>query len=254
MKATQTIAAVAVLVVLAALIMPYVEQTGFATIGCTGRPVLALSAERVQAGMPVVARVSGLNNCAGQAIEIRLDSCAGNLLTTLTCADAKCSSPAGFAIDSARQDFQIFACIDSPGRGLYFNPGERSSATLSVVSLPDITVESIDVPKNTAPGVPFSIGVVLKNKGTLASGGVKYKAGFYKSSEKIPFKTVDNVVSAALPVIGAGGDYKINIPIQLEAGKYTLKVEADPTDSSNIAGRIDEWDETNNILTKEFTV
>src|SRR3989344_476470 len=97
----RTIAFVAVLLVLAAVAVPYASPTGFATAsGCMGKPVLTLSKDLIQAGSTVVARVNGMENCVGQQIALRKDSCYGNSLATITCADSKCANSVGFTVDA----------------------------------------------------------------------------------------------------------------------------------------------------------
>lgn len=254
LEKNKAIALAAVLVVLAAIIAPYASTTGFAAVSCTGKPILSLSQNTIQTGSPVVARISGLNNCAGQEILIKKESCYGDAIGTLTCADSKCSNPVGFTIDSARQ-YMLYACIDRDGDGLYWKPGEATAAALQVVSLPDLKVKSIVVPKYITPNAPFNIDVALENAGVLAAGDVEYKAEIYREGGITPFKTVTNTgIGVAAPIISAKGEYKFKVPLALGSGSYVVKVTVDPTDSSKPLGRTNEWDESNNVLSLKFKV
>ncbi len=255
MVETRTIAFVAVLLVLAAFVAPYASPTGFATAsGCIGKPVLTLSKDLVQTGSIVVARIKGLESCQGEQIAIKKDGCYGSSLATITCADSKCSNSAGFTIDAARQDYLVYACIDTYRDGTYWRPGQTGIANLKVVSQPDLKVKSIVIPKFIYANKPFDANIVLENIGVLAAGDVEYKVEFYKDGKL--FRTDANTgTSAAMPVILAGKDYPFSIKgLMFGAGSYSVKVTVDPTDSSKPLGRTTEWDENNNLLSLKFAV
>ena len=249
MVETRTIAFVAVLLVLAAVAAPYASPTGFATAsGCTGKPVLTLSKDLIQAGSTVVARVKGMENCMGQQIALRKDSCYGNSLATITCADSKCANSVGFTVDAARQDYLIYACIDSYKDGTYWRAGQTSVANLKVVSLPDLTVKSIVAPKFITPNAQFNVETTFENTGLLAATYAKYDVKIYTTTDSVnAVKTASGTIS-----LSPKGNQAIRLPVSLGKGSYVVKATVGKTDAGE--WQFNEWNTGNNALSLKLTV
>jgi len=247
-KDIKPIAFVAVLVVLAAVIAPYASPTGFATAAdCGGKPVLSLSASRVQAGSAVVARILGLENCAGQKIELKKEDCYGDSLATLTCANSKCANSVGFSIDSARA-YTIYACIDKYGDGTYWRAGQTSAASLQVVALPDLKVKSIVVPKYINANEQFNVETAFENTGLLTATYAKYDIKVYTATDNTnTIKTAGGTIN-----LGVKGTQAISLPVALGRGSYVVKATIGKTDQGE--WQFSEWDTGNNALSLKFTV
>ncbi|MBI2040960.1 MAG: hypothetical protein HYT16_02550 [DPANN group archaeon] len=147
--------------------------TGFVTAvdsgGCRGVPTLTLDPNPVQAGKIATARVSGLMDCNGKTVDLKLDSCFGAKLGSFRCVDKFCTSTFPVKL-SAPKDYLIAACIDKNGNGYLYDAGERAASLFKVRSMPDVYVNKISfLPADPRRGQQVIPVISVGNRGSASA-------------------------------------------------------------------------------------
>ena len=255
-KQGKTVLAVAVLVVFASLVAPYASSTGFAVaMSCTGIPILQLSKDPVLAGQSIIARVSGLKNCEGKEILIKENDgmCNGPVLTSFTCRNSVCDSAASLTMWTAK-DYLISACIDKDGDGYYMNSNERTINSLRVLSLPDLSADSLVFPEKIYANDPIVAKADISNKGVVTVTRFTYSFEIFRENWPAAVYSHTNKaqqLSATVlkEVLEPGEEKTLQMPaVSLGKGTYRAKFSLD------FDNKFAEPDEMNNIYETKFIV
>ncbi len=171
MTNAKALAVVVSLLVFAIVVAPNI--TGFASAvdsgGCRGVPTLTLDPNPVQAGKISIARVSGLVDCNGKTVNLKLDSCFGQTLGSFRCIDKFCSSTFPVKL-GAPKDYLIAACIDKNSNGYLYDSGERATSLHKVRSMPDVYVNKITfLPADPRRGQQIIPVISVGNRGVASA-------------------------------------------------------------------------------------
>ncbi len=218
-------------------------QTAFATASvCRGSPLLELSPTTVQAESDVIAHVSGLVGCADKLVYLKDGDCNAQTITTYTCGDNICSRKVAFQKNVVGTT-QISACVDKNNNGWFFDSGERSTATLTVTSQPDLTTSKATFnPEKPTDRQTIKITATVKNLGVLMATDAEVGLKVFSAGRLIKDETQKvTVLAKGEASVTFGGT-------SLASGNYTVEITTDPNK------KIMDFDRSNDKFTVPLTV
>ncbi|MBI4095253.1 MAG: hypothetical protein HY438_00165 [DPANN group archaeon] len=240
MTSTKALAIVVSLLVFVIIAAPNI--TGFATAvdsgGCRGVPVLTLSPNPVQAGKISIARVSGLVDCNGKTIDMKLDNCFGQQLGSIRCVDKFCSSAFQVKL-SAPKDYLIAACIDKNSNGYLYDAGERATSLFKVRSMPDVYVSKITFlpsdPRRSQQVIPvISVG----NRGSASAYFFNLRVTLSQKDSNNRDATITSWENNVQVDANSVKDFRAP-GYSLSPGDYKVTVELDRLDYLNELNELD---------------
>lgn len=107
--------------------------------------------------------------------------------------------------------------------------------------LPDLAISESDIDVSYIGEDEIEITATIHNKGVESANNVRVKIFATDASG-----LVTTILDEIKPSIGAGGTETVSVTHTLISEYHEITVSVDPDDA------IEEWDETNNIATKEF--
>ncbi len=222
-------------------------QIGFAaadTDTCRGSPILILSPSTVQAGDNIVASVANLEGCADKIVHIKDGDCNANTIVSYTCDDSRCSRRVAFQKNVVGTTL-ISACVDKNNNDWFFDPEERSTASLTVTTVPDLVVSEVTFdPEKPTNRQTVKVIATIKNVGALAAMNADVKCKIVEVGKSAPI--YEEIKTADLPIKGEA-DITFR-GVSLTSGEYNIEIIADPDER-----RID-FDRSDNEYTTTLTV
>ncbi len=233
----KAVAIIAVIIVIGLVVAP--NMTGMATNvpgTCRGTPTLTLSPNPVPTGDVATATLSGLIDCNGKTVNVRLNNCYGPLLNSYRCTDKYCTTQSKIKLGVA-QDYIITACVDKDSDNNFYGVGKTASSFLTVSSKPDVYVKDITFsPAGPKSGQQVQATVTISNKGSGNAYFFNLRARLYDNTNTVAYNNPINVgllntFEKDVTDIPGKSEKKIVIPsYSLSPGNYKLKVELDRLD------------------------